>query len=176
MPDDADLLAGDAADFGVFYARHEDAVLAFFLRRVRRADLAADLTAETFAAALGGRRTHDPARGEARGWLFGIARNVLASSLRRGRVEDDARQRLGLERLVLDDAALARVEELAGAPALAALEDLPPDQRDAVAGRVVHEHSYEELAAALRCSESVVRQRVSRGLRTLRSRLEGHGA
>jgi RNA polymerase sigma factor (sigma-70 family) len=173
MPDDAQLLAGDAEAFGVFYARHEDAVLAFFLRRVRRADLAADLTAETFAAALGSRRTHDPERGEARGWLFGIARNVLASSLRRGRVEDDARRRLGLERLVLDDAALARVEELVGAPALGALEELPPEQRAAVAGRVVEERSYEELAAALRCSESVVRQRVSRGLRTLRSRLEG---
>lgn len=173
MPDDAELLAGDAEAFGVFYARHEDAVLAFFLRRVRRADVAADLTAETFAAALGSRRTHDPSRGEARGWLFGIARNVLLASLRRGRVEDDARRRLGLERLVLDDAALARVEELAGAPVLAALDDLPPDQRAAVAGRVVDERSYAELAAALRCSESVVRQRVSRGLRTLRSRLEG---
>jgi RNA polymerase sigma-70 factor (ECF subfamily) len=170
---DAELLAGDAEAFGVFYARHEDAVLAFFLRRVRRPDLAADLTAETFAGALGSRRTHDPERGDARGWLFGIAHNVLAGSLRRGRVEDDARRRIGLERLVLDDAALARVEELLGAPALAALDGLPADQRAAVAGRVVLERSYEELAAALACSESVVRQRVSRGLRTLRARLEG---
>jgi RNA polymerase sigma factor (sigma-70 family) len=173
---DAELLAGDAEGFGVFYARHEDALLAFFLRRVRRPDLAADLTAETFAAALGSRRTHDPERGDARGWLFGIARNVLAGSLRRGRVEDAARRRIGLERLVLDDAALARVEELAGAPALAALDALPDDQRAAVAGRVVQERTYEELAAALRCSESVVRQRVSRGLRTLRARLEGRSA
>jgi RNA polymerase sigma factor (sigma-70 family) len=138
--------------------------------------VAADLTAETFAAALRSRATHDPARGDARGWLFGIARNVLASSLRRGQVEDDARRRLGMERLVLDDAALARIEELHGAPALAALDELPPDQRVAVAGRVVEERSYEELAALLRCSESVVRQRVSRGLRTLRTRLEGRGA
>jgi RNA polymerase sigma factor (sigma-70 family) len=173
MRDDGELLA---EDFGAFYARHEDAVLAFFLRRVRRADLAADLTAETFAAALASRATHDPARGEPRAWLFGVARNVLSNSLRRGRVEDDARRRLGLERLVLDDAALARVEELAGAPALAAMEDLPADQRVAVAGRVVQERSYEELAAALECSESVVRQRVSRGLRTLRARLEGRSA
>jgi RNA polymerase sigma factor (sigma-70 family) len=170
---DAELLAGDAEAFGVFYARHEDAVLAFFLRRVRRPELAADLTAETFAAALGSRRTHDPERGDARGWLFGIAHNVIAASLRRGRVEDDARRRIGMERIVLDDAALARVEELLGAPALAALDDLPADQRAAIAGRVVLERSYEELAAALACSESVVRQRVSRGLRTLRARLEG---
>ena len=173
---DAQLLAGDAEAFGVFYARHEDAILAFFVRRVRRPDVAADLTAETFAAALGSRATHDPERGDARGWLFGIARNVLGQSLRRGRVEDAARRRVGLERLVLDDAALARVEELIGAPALAALDELPGDQRAAVAGRVVAEQTYEELAAVLRCSESVVRQRVSRGLRTLRARLEGPSA
>jgi RNA polymerase sigma factor (sigma-70 family) len=173
---DAQLLAGDAECFGHFYARHEDVVLAFFLRRVARPELAADLTAETFAAALASRRSHDPERGDARGWLFGIARHVLAGSLRRGRVEDDARRRIGLERLVLDDAALARVEELAGAPALAALADLPDDQRTAVAARVVDDRSYAELAATLRCSESVVRQRVSRGLRTLRARLEGRAS
>jgi RNA polymerase sigma-70 factor (ECF subfamily) len=171
---DAALLAGDAEDFGVFYARHEDAVLAFFARRFRdRPELAADLTAETFAAALRSRRTHDPELGEAKGWLFGIARHVLAGSLRRGRVEDEARRRIGLERLVLDDGALERVVALAGAPVLEALADLPDDQRAAVAGRVVQDRGYDELAAELQCSESVVRQRVSRGLRTLRARLEG---
>jgi RNA polymerase sigma-70 factor (ECF subfamily) len=172
-PDDAELLAGDHEAFGTFYARHEDAVLGFFLRRTRSAELAADLTAETFAAALRSRRSHDAGRGEARGWLFGIARHVLAASLRRGRVEDDARRRLGMERLVLDDEALARIEELTGAPALEALADLPPQQREAIAGRVVEERGYDELAVALECSESVVRQRVSRGLRALRARLEG---
>jgi RNA polymerase sigma-70 factor (ECF subfamily) len=172
-PDDAALLAGDHEAFGTFYARHEDAVLGFFLRRTRRADLAADLTAETFAAALRGRRTHDSERGEPRAWLFGIARHVLASSLRRGRVEDEARRRLGMERLVLDDEALRRIEELAGARALAALAELPVEQQAAVAGRVIGERGYDELAAELDCSESVVRQRVSRGLRTLRARLEG---
>jgi RNA polymerase sigma-70 factor (ECF subfamily) len=170
---DAALLAGDAEAFGEFYARHEDAILGFFLRRVARPELAADLTAETFAAALRARRTHDPSRGEAKGWLFGIARHVLAGSLRRGRVEDDARRRLRLERLVLDDAALERVAELAGAPALAALAALPPEQQVAIEGRVVQERGYDELAVELECSESVVRQRVSRGLRALRARMEG---
>jgi RNA polymerase sigma factor (sigma-70 family) len=135
--------------------------------------VAVDLTAETFAAALRGRRSHDPSRGPAQAWLFGIARHVWAGSLRRGRVEDEARRRLGLERLVLDDAALERVAELAGAPVLELLETLPPEQRAAIEGRVVHERGYDELAAELECSESVVRQRVSRGLRTLRARMEG---
>lgn len=169
---DAALLRGDAATFAVFYRRHEDVVLRYMLRRVGRSDVAADLAAETFAGALAGRRTFDPTRGDARQWLFGIARHVLARSLERGRVEDETRRRLRMEPVLIDDHALGRVDELVGHMALEALEDLPADQRVAVHGRVLEGSEYAELATRLACSESVVRQRVSRGLRTLRARLE----
>jgi RNA polymerase sigma-70 factor (ECF subfamily) len=170
---DAELLQGDAADYARFYRRHEDAVLRFFLRRVGpRPDVAADLTAETFARALASRRTFDGALGEPRAWLFGIARHLLARSLERARVEDDARRELGMEPLLVDDAVTASISELADGDAVDALNDLPEDQMLAVAGRVVDELTYAELAARLECSESVVRQRVSRGLRSLRTRLE----
>lgn len=171
---DAALLRGDASAFALFFRRHENVVLRYLLRRVRRPDVAADLTAETFAGALAGRRTFDPARGSARQWLFGIARNVLARSLERGRVEDETRRRLRMEPVLLDDQQLARVEELTGSMVLEALEDLPPDQRVAVHGRVLDGAEYAELARRMACSESVARQRVSRGLRTLRARLEEH--
>jgi RNA polymerase sigma factor (sigma-70 family) len=82
------------------------------------------------------------------------------------------RRRLGMEPLHLDDDALARIDELTGDEALAALDELPDDQREAVRAHVLDERGYDELAAELRCSQSVVRQRVSRGLRALRSRLE----
>lgn len=170
--DDAVLLAGDAEDFGRFYALHEDYVLALFLRRGARAEAAADLTAETFARALAARGTFDPARGEPRAWLTGIARHLLADSARRGRVEDAARRKLGLERLEIDDQAIARIEELTEDAALLALDDLPEDQQAAVRARVLGETGYEELARTLGCSSSVVRKRVSRGLRGLRERLQ----
>ena len=57
------------AAFGVLYRRHENAVLGYFLRRTGDADIAADLAAETFAAALLGARRFKPERGEAVGWL-----------------------------------------------------------------------------------------------------------
>ncbi len=171
--ENAMLLTGQPDEFGRFYLRHEDAMLAFFMRRTRSAELAADLTAETFAQALQGRRGFDPALGSARGWLFGIAKHVLSESIRRGRVQDAVRRRLGLERLALDDEALARIDELTGAEASAALEELPQSQRAAIEGRVLDEESYDEMAARLRCSSSVVRQRVSRGLRMMHDRLEG---
>ncbi|MGD0387294.1 MAG: hypothetical protein ABSB73_14320 [Solirubrobacteraceae bacterium] len=53
---DAELLIAareDAEAFGEFYDRHIAKVLAFFRRRVPDAELAMDLAAETFAAALG---------------------------------------------------------------------------------------------------------------------------
>lgn len=171
--DDAMLLAGDADAFGRFYRRHEEAVLRFFVRVVRRPEVAADLTAETFARALVSRRSFDPRLGDARGWLFGIARHVLARSLEAGRVEDEARTVLQMERVTLTDSSLARIEQLGDDKAHRALEALPVEQRLAVVGRVVDERDYPSLAEHLQCSESLARQRVSRGLRTLRSLLGG---
>ena len=54
-------------------------------------------------------------------------------------------------------------------------ESLPADQRDAVQARIVEERPYPEIARELRTSEMVVRKRVSRGLATLRERMEGTG-
>jgi RNA polymerase sigma-70 factor (ECF subfamily) len=175
---DEELLALTCEDpeaFGAFYDRFEAGMLAFFWRATGRADLAADLAAEAFAQALASARSFKPERGTARAWLFGIARHQLADTWERGRVEDRARRRLGLEPLALSDEALERIEELGsggGQDALGLLAELPPDQRTAVQGRVLDERDYRELARTLACSESVVRQRVSRGLRSLRERME----
>lgn len=146
-------------------------LLGWLRKRTGHADLAADLTAETFARALQGRRSFDPARGDGRAWLFGIARNVLARSLESGRVEDETRRRLGMEPLQLDDAALRAVDDQAG-EAVALLATLPEDQVAAITGRVLADQNYEDLAGALGCSESVVRKRVSRGLHSLRESME----
>jgi RNA polymerase sigma factor (sigma-70 family) len=174
---DADLLWSTAKDpeaFGVFYDRYEDAVLAFFMRATGRAEMAVDLTAETFAAALSSVENFRPCLGSARGWLFGIARHNLADTWERGRVADRARRRLAMEPLALDDEAIEAINALGSGPgssALELLELLPEDQRTAVRARVINERDYAELADELDCSESVIRQRVSRGLRTLRTRL-----
>ena len=50
------------------------------------------------------------------------------------------------------------------APAVELLETLAPEQRDAIKAHHVEERGYAEIAAELRCSESVIRKRVSRGL------------
>jgi RNA polymerase sigma factor (sigma-70 family) len=165
----------DAQAFAAFYRHFERPVLGFFMHATARPELAADLTAETFARALESVAAYDPARGRADQWLFGIARNVLGSSYRAGRVESAARERLGLPRLILDDHASATIARLTASDELVtlALAELPEEQQRAIDARVVNDREYAEIASELRCSEAVVRQRVSRGLRTLRARLAG---
>lgn len=88
----------EPAAFGVFYERHEDLVLVDLLKRTSSAELAADLTAETFAQALGSAHRFTVGAAPAAAWLIGIARHVLLASWRRGRVEDRARRQLGCSR------------------------------------------------------------------------------
>jgi RNA polymerase sigma factor (sigma-70 family) len=164
----------DADAFGRFYRCFERRVLGFFMRATGRPELAADLTAETFARALEDVESYDPSRGLAEQWLFGIARNVLHSSYRRGQVESAARERLSLPKLIFDDHAAETIARLIGDDrATLALAGLPEEQQRAVTARVIEGYEYAEIAGELRCSEALVRQRVSRGLRTLRTRLAG---
>lgn len=165
--------AGDAECFGEFYRRRRAVVLAFLRPRVANAELAADLMCETFAAAL--LATHAPGRelpGEPVAWLVRIARNELLDAWRRGRVADDARRRLALEPLVLEDEDLAAVEEAAAESDLLERlsQELAPDQFQALSAHLFEERAYPDIARELGCSQAVVRKRVSRALTVLRAK------
>jgi RNA polymerase sigma factor (sigma-70 family) len=170
----ARVASGDRAAFATLYRTYLPLVLRWSLRATGDRELAADLSSEVFAQAL---VKSDRYRAEAGGvgaWLLGIAANKLRESRRRKRIEDSARRKLGLEPIELTDADLELVDELVGMDERlqALVEQLPAEQRSAVVARIIEERSYEEIAAELECSKSVVRQRVSRGLRALRSDLE----
>ena len=177
-PPDAALLAagarGDGEAFAAFYRRNLPLVLRWLLRQTGDRELAADLAAEVFAAALVSAHRYDPKRGEVAAWVLGIAHNKLRESRRRRRVEETARRRLGFEPIALADTDLERVEELACGEAQLELllESLPAEQREALQGRVLEERPYAELAERMSCSELVLRKRVSRALKTLRSQVE----
>jgi RNA polymerase sigma factor (sigma-70 family) len=174
VTDEELLSAADTAAFGAFYRRHFEPLLGFFARRTRDAELAADLTAETFAAALAGRSRYRPEKGSADSWLFAIAYHKLADARRRGYAEDRARRRLGMEPIELNDADIARIVSLAGEPEAGTLvAQLPPQQREAIRAHVVDERPYAEIAASAHTSEAVIRKRVSRGLAVVRRRMGG---
>lgn len=175
--DEQRLLAAaqsDADCFAAFYRHFERSMLGFFMGATGSPELSADLAAETFARALESVASYDPTLGRADQWLFGIARHVLGTSYRRGRVDAAARERLGLPKLILDDHAVETIARLSlDRGATLALAELPAEQRQAIEAHVIEERGYAEIAGELRCSEAVVRQRVSRGLRTIRTRLVG---
>ena len=192
MTSDAALLRAsrtDAAPFRALYERYAERVYGFHLRRTRDEHVALDLTAETFAQAwLARSRFRDEAGGSAGPWLFGIARNLLAQSVRRRAVELSACERLGvLSRLEREPAAAepddgwvdgwvdggldgwldARLD--GGLDEL--LGELPDGQRDAVELRVVEELDYAQVAERLGTTPAAARVRVTRGLGQLRARL-----
>jgi RNA polymerase sigma factor (sigma-70 family) len=185
---DAELLAATRADaeaFAAFYRRYERLILGFLMRRTGNPEIAADLMAEVFAAALRAAHRYRPdsasdtgsgsGTATAGGWLLTIAQRTLLSSLRRGRVEDRARRKLGIrEAVTFSGEELERIEALASldGQSVELLGRLPAAQREAIRARVLDEYSYREIAARLKTSELVVRKRVSRGLSTLKRQLE----
>jgi RNA polymerase sigma factor (sigma-70 family) len=174
MVSDEELLVasvGDEEAFAAFYWRFARPLAAFFMRRTGNAELAADLTAETFAEALASRRRFDPGKGPAIGWLYGIARHKLARTLEHGRVEDRARRALGMAPLAGRRGDRARGDR--GGDVVQLLRRQPADQRAAIEARVLDEQEYEHIAAATHMSQAMIRQRVSRGLASLRRKLEG---
>jgi RNA polymerase sigma factor (sigma-70 family) len=172
-PDDDLLTTDDAEAFGMFYDRHVRTVLGYFARRTGDLEVAADLTAETFASALTARRRYRPGGAPASAWLFAIAARRLADYHRRGRVEARAQKALAMERVPLgaEDAEMIRL--LGDDTAVSMLAVLPADQRFAIRRHVIEEHDYGRIAAEQDVSEQAVRQRVSRGLAALRARMGG---
>lgn len=76
----------DADAFSFFYEREGEAVLVFLARRTLDAEVAVDLTAETFAVALrswGTLRSLGPE--QKRAWLFTVGRRLHGRYIRRAR-------------------------------------------------------------------------------------------
>ena len=174
---DAELLcASDVRSFELFYRRYFEVILGFFARRTRDPEMAADLTAETFAAALNSCDRYRAELGAPSTWLYGIAAHKLGDWRRRGYAEDRARRRLGIERPPLSEDDVAELARLAGeVTVVELLDELPSDQRTAVRARLLDERSYDEIALAEGVSEAAIRKRVSRGLAGLRQRVGGDG-
>ena len=171
---DAELInAGTAEAFREVYDRHAYGIFGFHQRRTGSGDAAHDLTAETFAQAwLSRARFRDEADGSAGPWLVGIARNVLASSVRRQALERSACERLGLLELVDRQAVDVTPDETwLSAELDEALAQLSPAQREAIELHVVDGLPFDAVATATRTTPTAARVRAHRGLASLRQQL-----
>ncbi|GAA3009891.1 sigma-70 family RNA polymerase sigma factor [Kitasatospora albolonga] len=159
--------------FGAFYREHVHTVLGFVTRRVTDPHLAADLTADIFVAALEAASGYRADRGTPVAWLYGIARNVVASHARGSGRERGALARLQGRRL-LDDQDVAALEERIDAQrAVRALADrhagLSEPLRAVLDLMVLDGLTPAETAQVLGLSQATVRVRLHRARRILRA-------
>jgi RNA polymerase sigma factor (sigma-70 family) len=163
----------EPTSFARFYERTYPAVLRYLARQTDDAQVAIELTAESYAKAFEKReRFRGSTTEEALGWVWAIARNELKMYWRGRAVELAALERLELPRPDPDDAELTRIDDLLAAerergPLRQALKELPTGQQEVIQMHVIEERDHAEIAALLGVSTDVVRARLSRGLRRL---------
>jgi RNA polymerase sigma-70 factor (ECF subfamily) len=163
-----DDLSGKLAEarFSELYREHMRELLGYALRRCTDPDDAADVVAETFLAAW--RRLADvPIGSDARLWLFGAARNVVANHDRSARRRDRLTERLRDE--LSRGLPAHRVPE--AGPFLEALADLPEPDRELLMLIGWEELTPTEAARALGITSPAARARLHRARRRLRARL-----
>jgi RNA polymerase sigma-70 factor (ECF subfamily) len=160
-----DPLASDHG-FAALYDVTAADLLAFLLRRTQTPEDAADCLAETFLIAWDKRGRLPSELEHARPWLFGVARNVL----RRSQKQDSrastataelARELNGTQREIADDD-----------PVSAALQQLPPIDREIIEMLAWDQLAPREIAAILQLSPNVVRIRAHRARLKLREELK----
>jgi RNA polymerase sigma-70 factor (ECF subfamily) len=164
---------GRAAEFERLYRANVADVTAYFARRSTDPQAVADLTAETFTAAITSFGTFDPRKGTARAWVFGIARRVYAAhceSLRQQRAK--ALRLAGRQELGPDHVAelLDRIDaERAGRALLAAMAELPPLDRAAIELVSIAGLRAAEAASVLGVAPGALRMRLMRARARLRA-------
>ncbi|MFD5319994.1 RNA polymerase sigma factor [Streptomyces sp. NPDC127098] len=167
--------ARDPELFEEFYRAHVDAVTRFLARRLDDPHTVADLTAEVFLAVIDSGHTYRPALGSERGWLYGVARNIVAAERRRTAREHVLNGRVAGRRLLEADD-IARLEEKLvaeneGRRLVAALADLPEGERALLELIVADQLSVPEAARALGIRPTAARVRLYRARGRLRAAL-----
>lgn len=165
---------GDQDAFERLVRAYEKRVFALTLRMCGNPEDAAEAAQETFLAVWQGLKFF---REEASfsTWLYRLASNACVDLLRReGRRRDTAGPSLDDEELNLDAADAAPTPQEAveqkelRSQIEAGLRALPPEYRQVLILREMHQLSYGEIAEALSLDMGTVKSRISRGRKRLR--------
>jgi RNA polymerase sigma-70 factor, ECF subfamily len=153
------------AEFERLVRRHAQDVYAFLAYRTGDPDLAEELLADTLERAYRARSRFDPRRASEKTWLISIALNRWRDMARHRRSEEAAITRsLAAPEASEDpgDATLTRRS------LLAALEELPEDEREVVTLTYGADLTAKQIAQLLEVPATTVRGRLYRGLARLR--------
>lgn len=152
-------------DYRDAFDRHHAAIYRFAWRMTGSPTAAEDIVQEVFLGLLRREEAYDPARGDLRGFLFGAARNQV-----RKRWRDDDRW----AELNSDTFLAPPLDPLAGETAgyvAAAVQALPPLQREVLILAEYEDLSLEEIARAVDAEVGTVKSRLFRARENLRRAL-----
>ena len=149
------------------YRQHAQTVYRFLLAQTRSADLAEELTQETFYQAV---RSAEGFRGgcAVTTWLCGIAKNVWRTYRRRHPPEDELAETAAAPERP-DDALLAGEERV---ELLRKMQTLGSDMREVMYLRIFGALSFREIGEILSRTENWARVTFYRGREKLRKELE----
>ena len=160
---------GDRRAFKRVYDATAPRLLGQAMALLRVRDAAEDAVQEAYLRIWASAVHYDPARGHALAWMSRIMRNVAIDHLRRAR---QAQRYMSPE----EDAPEIAVDPEPVEDRLdlnAALDELPPAQRDTIRRVVIEGWTHEEVAMHEGVPLPTTKSRAQRGLRRLRTVLEG---
>jgi RNA polymerase sigma-70 factor, ECF subfamily len=163
--------SGDRAAFRRLYAALHPLVEGYVGRRTSSREDAEDLVSRTFEKLVGSLAAIDPAKGGARAFVIGIARNALIDARRTRKVSaplEPLGDVLASEGENAHQAIERREKE---AEVRAAVATLPEDVRELFELRFGEGLAWREIAALTDHTEASARQRVSRALREMKTSL-----
>jgi RNA polymerase sigma-70 factor, ECF subfamily len=157
--------------FDQLYRSSRDDLYAYVASLLHDGPAAEEVTATAFERAYRKRKRFDPEKGEARAWLFGIARNAALDELRRrGRQAELAAEPVDVDSAAVEAGAEQSERRVALKGALATLE---PRERELIALKFFAGLANAEIASVLKISESNAGTRVHRAVTKLREALDG---
>jgi RNA polymerase sigma-70 factor, ECF subfamily len=165
----------DAAAWDELYEGHAREVYGFVFRLLRGdSQAAADVFQDTWLDAIGHIGQFDPARGELRSWLFGIARRRVALHWRQrlarsGAAACEEIAVEGMDGAVVPEDVVEHLEQ--GAVVRATLLAMPPERRQVLVEKYVEELSVAQIAARTGRSPKAVESLLSRSREQFRTLL-----
>lgn len=167
-------MADPEARFREIYDAYSGAILAYAARRTAGAHDAADVLADTFVVAW--RRIEEvPAGDDARPWLYGVARRVLANHHRSRRRRRGLDERLAKDVADLIDEAGAPGSDLEGGAVAAAFGELSDGDRELLTLLAWDGLARDEIAVVVGCTRAALRLRLHRARARFERALDRHG-
>jgi RNA polymerase sigma-70 factor, ECF subfamily len=172
------IAAEDRLALEEFYVQTASALFAFALRLLGNSHDAEEATQDVFVQIWNKAQTFDPAKGVPLHWAMSIARNRCIDRLRvrqrRAQVIVEVAGGDGVEPQVEPESDPPILAEHELAAVRSAVDNLPPEQRQAIELAFFGGLTHQEIAASLNEPLGTIKARIRRGMMKLRENLEAY--